>query len=192
MHSSTLLLPWWKDLLKAELMPEKVLLHDILTWWNSMFDMLQMVIHYQVAMKKFTADVDNDLWEFKLSWEEWKAARDLCDVLKITIIFTSSCFFLSHHHHPSLFQVLKDAMLYFLCAGTSSLATVIPAMDMIDKVFATAAVNNTEFLAPIRSSLLVAKKTLNQYYQLTDDSDHQTSTTLPWVSSSHPLMHSDS
>ncbi|PBK85575.1 hypothetical protein ARMGADRAFT_941876, partial [Armillaria gallica] len=145
MHSSMLLLPQWKDLLKAELMPEKVLLHDVSTWWNSTFDMLQMVIHYQVAMKKFTADV--------------------------MIIFTSSCFFLSHHHHPSLLPVLKDATLYFSCIRTPSLATMIPAMDMIGKVFATAAVNNTEFLATIQSSLLVAKKTLNWYYQLTDNSD---------------------
>ncbi len=44
-------------------------------------------------------------------------------------------------------------------------------MDMIDKVLATAAVNDMEFSAPIRSSLLVAKQTLNRYYHLTDDSD---------------------
>ncbi len=108
---------------------------------------------------------------FELSQEEWKAAWDLCDMLKVMIIFTSSCFFLSHHHHPLLLLVLKDATLYFSCTGTPTLTTMIPAMDMIDKVFTTAAVNNTEFSAPIWSSLLVAKKTLNQYYQLTDNSD---------------------
>ncbi|PBK68119.1 hypothetical protein ARMSODRAFT_888390 [Armillaria solidipes] len=111
--------------------------------------MLHTVLHYQVAVKKFSADMDNDLRAFELSWEEWKAVGDLCDMLK----------------------VLKDATLYFSHAGTPTLATVIPAMDVIDKVFATAAVNNTKFSAPIRASLLVAKRTLNRYYQLTDDSD---------------------
>ncbi len=68
-------------------------------------------------------------------------------------------------------QVLKDATLYFLHAGTLTLTTVIPAMDIINKVFAMATVNNTKFLAPIHASLLVAKRTLNWYYHLTDDSD---------------------
>lgn len=57
--------------------------------------------------------------------------------------------FLSSHHVTSLLQVLKDATLYFSCLGTPSLATVILAMDIIDKVFATAAVKNTEFSASI-------------------------------------------
>ncbi|PBK96079.1 hypothetical protein ARMGADRAFT_882892, partial [Armillaria gallica] len=139
-HSSTLLLPHWKALLQAEGLPEKVLPHDVLTHWNSMFDMLLAVLHHQVVLKKFTADVDNDLHEFELSREEWKA-------------------------------VLKDATLYFSCSGTPNLATVILAMDMINKVLAMAAVNDMEFSAPIWSSLLVAKQTLNRYYCLTDDSD---------------------
>ncbi|PBK66585.1 hypothetical protein ARMSODRAFT_849275, partial [Armillaria solidipes] len=90
-----------------------------------------------------------ELRAFELTWEEWKAAGDLHDILK----------------------VLKDATLYFSCAGTPTLATVIPAMDVINMVFAMAAVNNIKFLAPIHASLLVAKGMLNHYYQLTDDSD---------------------
>ncbi|PBK66584.1 hypothetical protein ARMSODRAFT_849023, partial [Armillaria solidipes] len=53
-HSSTLLLPCWKVLLKSEEMPEKILPRDVLTRWNSTYDMLEMVLHYQVAVKKFT------------------------------------------------------------------------------------------------------------------------------------------
>ncbi|KAK0218423.1 hypothetical protein EDD85DRAFT_780972 [Armillaria nabsnona] len=60
-HSSTLLLPQWKASLKSEGMPEKILPCDVSTRWNSTFDMLHMVLHYQVAVKKFSADVDNDL-----------------------------------------------------------------------------------------------------------------------------------
>ncbi len=56
---------------------------------------------------------------------------------------------LSSHHITSSLPVLKDATLYFSHLGTPSLVTVIPAMDVIDKVFATAAVNDTKFSMPI-------------------------------------------
>ncbi len=43
-------------------------------------------------------------------------------------------------------------------------------MDHIDRVFATATIQEVQLSAPIRASLLVAKKTLNRYYSLTDES----------------------
>ncbi len=55
--------------------------------------MLHTMIHYQVAVKKFSADWDNDLCVFELLQEEWKSTRDLCDVLKVPI---NIC------HHTSL------------------------------------------------------------------------------------------
>ncbi len=64
--------------------------------------MLLAVLHHQVALKKFTADVDNDLREFELSREEWKAVRDLCDVLKVTI---NLC------HHASWFLTATSTTL---------------------------------------------------------------------------------
>lgn len=56
------------------------------------------MLHYQVAVKKFTADVDNDLQLLELMWEEWKAAGDPHDILKVTITSCSLCSFLSSHH----------------------------------------------------------------------------------------------
>ncbi|PBK73757.1 hypothetical protein ARMSODRAFT_880359, partial [Armillaria solidipes] len=97
----SLLLLRWKSLLNSEGMPEKVLLCDVSTCWNSTFDMLHAIIHYQVAVKKFTADVDNDLHALELTQEEWKAARELCDVLKVTINLMSSSIFSSHHNNNS-------------------------------------------------------------------------------------------
>ena len=62
-------------------------------------------------------------------------------------------------------------MLFFSRDGTLNLATVIPAMDHIDKVLATGALNTLQFCLPIRAALMVGKKTLNRYYSKTDHSD---------------------
>jgi hypothetical protein len=50
-----------------------------------------------------------------------------------------------------------------------NLATIIPAMDHIDKHLTTAAINNKYPLA-IKAALAIGKKTLNCYYDKTDDS----------------------
>lgn len=70
------------------------------------------------------------------------------------------------HRRP---QILKDGTEFF-SRGTPNLATVIPAMDHIDKGF-TSAIQNTKTHPAIRSALSFAKKTLNKYYSATDSSD---------------------
>ncbi|PBK68154.1 hypothetical protein ARMSODRAFT_1019749 [Armillaria solidipes] len=107
--------------------------------------MISMVLEYKAAVKKITADQDNGLREFKLSRAEWDIVKDLHDVL----------------------QILKDATLYFL-RSTPSLATVIPVMDHIDTILATAALDKVKFSAPIHAALTVAKVHLNMYYDRTD------------------------
>ena len=46
---------------------------------------------------------------------------------------------------------------------------VIPAMDHLDKVFATNSLD-TDYVMAIRASLAVGKRTINRYYSLTDSS----------------------
>jgi hypothetical protein len=66
-------------------------------------------------------------------------------------------------------QILKDATLFF-SRGTPNLATVIPSMDFIDEYLATTALDSA-YATPIRRSLLLAKRTLNRYYDMTDWSE---------------------
>ncbi|KAG2090998.1 uncharacterized protein F5147DRAFT_527212, partial [Suillus discolor] len=78
---------------------------------------------------------------------EWKIVGQLRDVLKI----------------------LKDATMFFSRA-VPNLATVIPAMDLMDEKLTTYSLDD-KYLPAIRAAVGLAKKTLNRYYQLTDHSD---------------------
>lgn len=76
--------------------------------------------------------------------------------------------------------MFKDATLFFSRgAGKGdrsenqkipNLATVIPAMDHIDSVLATNAVNSRCCLA-VQAALAIGKRTLNLYYSKTDYSN---------------------
>ncbi|KAG2045820.1 hypothetical protein BDR06DRAFT_835603, partial [Suillus hirtellus] len=64
--------------------------------------------------------------------------------------------------------VLKDATLFFSCS-TPNLATMIPAMDLIYEKLTMYSCNR-QYHSSIRLAVQLAKATLNQYYQLTDQS----------------------
>jgi hypothetical protein len=68
--------------------------------------------------------------------------------------------------HTFVAQVFKDATLFFL-HSTPNLATVIPAMDHIDETLTTSSLGNS-FSPLIYAALGIAKKTLNHYYNATD------------------------
>ncbi|PBK81820.1 hypothetical protein ARMGADRAFT_947600, partial [Armillaria gallica] len=68
-----------------------------------------------------------------------------------------------------IIQILKNVMLYFSCS-MPNLAMVIPAVDYIDKILATATLNTVQFSVPICAALAVVKDTLNVYYNCTDES----------------------
>jgi hypothetical protein len=60
--------------------------------------------------------------------------------------------------------------LYF-SRGTPNLAAVIPAMDHIDKVLATASDSPYKFGPSIHAALTISKNALNRYYNKTDHSE---------------------
>ncbi|KAG1735960.1 uncharacterized protein EDB91DRAFT_1055957 [Suillus paluster] len=88
-----------------------------------------------------------DLRDLELMDYEWKIVGQLWDVLKI----------------------LKDATMFF-SRTVPNLATVIPAMDLIDEKLTTYSLDD-KYLPAIHAAVGLAKKTLNRYYQLTDHSD---------------------
>ncbi|KAF9560221.1 hypothetical protein CPC08DRAFT_618530, partial [Agrocybe pediades] len=91
-------------------------------------------------------DRKNDVRELELVNEEWDIVQELCDIL----------------------MVLKHATTFFSRAKPN-LANVIPVMDHINDCLTDKA-NDVSISPAIRSSLGLAKKTLNRYYSKTDDS----------------------
>ncbi|GLB35657.1 hypothetical protein LshimejAT787_0212220 [Lyophyllum shimeji] len=149
-HSSTILLPEWRRIvagLEDPKLTDHLIPRDVSTRWNSTFDMLHMALRYRKAVDAITSNRANGLRQYELSGEEWKIASQLCDVL----------------------EILKHATTFF-SRSTPNLATVIPAMDLIDQKFTTDSLDKT-YEPAIRVALNFAKKTINRYYTKTDDSE---------------------
>ncbi|KAE9397324.1 hypothetical protein BT96DRAFT_823480, partial [Gymnopus androsaceus JB14] len=126
----------------------KRLPRDVRTRWNLTFDMINIALKYKTALTSFISDPDNGLTRFALSSTEWAILENVRDVL-------------------------QDATL-FCSRDSATLASVIPAMDKINKLLAAAVLKkdktNVMFTAPVKTALLAAKKTLNCYYAATDNS----------------------
>ncbi|PPQ81292.1 hypothetical protein CVT26_015194 [Gymnopilus dilepis] len=144
-NSTTILLPEWFRILRSQRLSERMMPRDVSTRWNSTYDMLDFALKYRAAIDAMTATRDLDLRKYELVSAEWRIAGELRDVL-------------------------KDATLFFLRA-TPNLATVIPAMDHIDKVLATCSDSPYQFSPAIRAALAIGKKALNKYYNKTDHSE---------------------
>jgi hypothetical protein len=106
------------------------------------------------------------LRHYEMDNEEWEIARQLCLVLKVSLV-QKSC---NLSHSRCTYQIFKDATLFFSRDGIPNIATVIPAMDRIDEVLASSALD-VQFSVSIKAALALGKKTLNRYYSKTDMSD---------------------
>ncbi|KIM61406.1 hypothetical protein SCLCIDRAFT_122086, partial [Scleroderma citrinum Foug A] len=146
-HSSTLLLPTWVATLKDLGMPVKMIPWDVLTHWNSMFDLANFVCEYEMAIESITDKTKLKVTDLALDAHEWALLRQLWDVLKI----------------------LKDATLYFSCS-TPNLAMVIPAMDHIHQELSKYS-HDKKYVRSIHAGVSLAKETLNRYYSCTDESE---------------------
>ncbi|KAF8436869.1 hypothetical protein L210DRAFT_3356704, partial [Boletus edulis BED1] len=148
-HSTTILLPAWIANLEEFGMAVKMILHDVVTCWNSTFDMANFALEYhEYCNKLVTSPRKLGLTACSLDEHEWELLGQLRDTLKI----------------------LKDAMLYF-SRGTPNLAMVIPAMDYINNLFMDTMLSDDTVDLAICTAIQLAKKTLNWYYTLMDSSD---------------------
>lgn len=84
-NSPTLLLQGWKVACLEAKVPHCKIPWDVKTRWNSMSDMGAMAITYQEAISRFTANLENDLQEYKLSPDEWILLQRLVGVLKVRL-----------------------------------------------------------------------------------------------------------
>ncbi|KAJ6454645.1 hypothetical protein C8R45DRAFT_881900, partial [Mycena sanguinolenta] len=109
--------------------------------------MIIVALHYRRAYREFTTDESNGLQKFVLTGAEWTVLEDLRYIL----------------------GSFKDATLFF-SRDSATLASVIPAMDKIDSLLATAVLKiptgDQKFSVPVKVALLASKRTLNRYYSL--------------------------
>ncbi|KAE9392907.1 hypothetical protein BT96DRAFT_754055, partial [Gymnopus androsaceus JB14] len=147
-NSSTKLLPAWNQIVADFQLPLKKIPCDVRTHWNLTFDVINMALQYKTALNSFINNSDHGLSRFAVFSMEWAILENLRDVL-------------------------QDATL-FCSRNTATLASVIPAMDKLDLVLASSVLKKVDkqiqFTAPVKISLLAAKKTLNHYYVATDNS----------------------
>ncbi|KAL1684537.1 hypothetical protein GGG16DRAFT_68114 [Schizophyllum commune] len=146
-NSTTKLLPAWFRCLKDHKMAETYIPRDVSTRWNSTYDTLQYVLEHKKAIKAYLANEDlaPELEPLGLTTQEWRCAEQL--------------------RRP-----LKQLTLYFSRDETPNLATVIPAMDRLDRELATVCADVS--LEPsIRAAANIAKAKLNHYYSLTDEAN---------------------
>jgi hypothetical protein len=148
-------------------MVDKLMPRDVKTRWNSTFAMLDFAIRYRRLLDQLSGERANGLRDLELKENEWKIVEQLRDVLKVRTFAQRGLLFAPPQ--LSRAQIFQDATAFFSW-GTPNLATVVPAMDHIDHVLASQAVNHT-FAAPICVALAMGKKTLNRYYNLTDSSE---------------------
>lgn len=146
-HSTTIILPVWHQILKQLKLSDRIMPRDVTNRWNSTFDMLDFAIDYRKAVDKLTGDRTTQLRDFELGDSDWEIAKQLRETLLI----------------------FKDATDFF-SRETPNLATVIPAMDLIDKRLATDSLKRT-LKRPIVAAVKIAKATMNKYYTKTDYSE---------------------
>ncbi|KIM54666.1 hypothetical protein SCLCIDRAFT_136245, partial [Scleroderma citrinum Foug A] len=143
-HSTTVVLPAWKEILNDLHLVVTCMPRDVATRWNSTFDLLEYALKHRKAINLVTQRHELGLRKFELTDHEWTVAEQL-------------------------HSILNQATLYF-SRSTPNLATVIPAMDHIDHKLETYSRNKT-YLPSIRTAASLAKKTCNRYYAYTDKSE---------------------
>lgn len=70
--------------MKEHGLPDKNLLRDVSTWWNSSFDMVDVAIDYGVGIDAITDKVRLGLSSYALDKHEWDLLRQVQDVLKVS------------------------------------------------------------------------------------------------------------
>ena len=82
-HSSTLSLPAWKRCCKRLKIQARLIPRDVITRWNSTYDMLVFCLKYKEPIDAITADKVVKLRRYELDPKDWIIVEDLVSILKV-------------------------------------------------------------------------------------------------------------
>jgi len=124
--------------------------------------MLKVALQYREVVDNITANKSLKLRKYELDDDGWDILKDLLRVLKVRINLINLIYSL----HLTVYQMYKEATLFFSRDDISTIAHVIPTMDGIDAMLRDSAL---EPLAPsVKHALSFARKLMDKYYSKTD------------------------
>lgn len=83
-HSTTIALPAWRRICDEVGLKQRLIPRDVVTRWNSTYDMLLMSLLYRAAVDKITADKTLKLRKYELDNDDWLIVEDLVNVLEVS------------------------------------------------------------------------------------------------------------
>jgi hypothetical protein len=96
-HSTTIALPAWRRICRELKLKERLIPRDVVTRWNSTYDMMKFALTYRMAIDKITADKALKLRKYELDNDDWAIIEDLVSVLEVRISRSLLCALLIHH-----------------------------------------------------------------------------------------------
>ena len=160
-HSTTIALPAWRQTCSELGLKVRLIPRDVVTRWNSTYDMMDFVLKNRRAIDQVTADKALKLRKYELDNDDWDIVEDLIAVLEVRHYHLTNYM----HYLYYLIQTYKKATLYFSQDG-ASIAGVIPAMDKLDGHLNPR--TKKQYHPAIRAAIRLARKKINRYYSLTD------------------------
>jgi hypothetical protein len=94
-NSSTLTLLEWFRILDDLSLDVRIMLHDVCTRWNAIFDMLEFTYEYKEAINQITDRREMKLQGYEIEPHEWDIIKQLWDILSVCISMYH--FFLTYH-----------------------------------------------------------------------------------------------
>ena len=82
-HSTTIALPAWRRICADLGLKPKLIPRDVVTRWNSTYDMMEFALKYRKPIDAITADKSLKLRKYELDNDDWTIIGDLVVVLEV-------------------------------------------------------------------------------------------------------------